>query len=47
MEKREVEFDNLLKAMVNGETPKVSNEKLEREPDARTFRHKAVTPKEN
>jgi hypothetical protein len=33
-------FDQLLKAMVQGETPKASNEKQEREPDARTFRHK-------
>ena len=33
-------FDQLLKAMVQGETPKASNEKLGREPDARTFRHK-------
>lgn len=33
-------FDALLKAMAQGETPKASNEKLEREPDARTFRHK-------
>ncbi len=33
-------FDQLLGAMVQGETPKASNEKLEREPDGRTFRHK-------
>ena len=38
-------FDRLLKAMAQGETPKVSTEKLEREPDARTFRHKSAPPK--
>ena len=37
-------FDQLLKAMVKGETPKASNEKQEREPDARTFRHKKPKP---
>lgn len=36
-------FDRLLQAMVQGETPKASTEKLEREPDARTFRHKKPT----
>jgi hypothetical protein len=36
-------FEQLLKAMVQGETPKASNEKRELEPDARTFRHKRAT----
>ena len=33
-------FDQLLKAMVHGETPKTSDAKSEREPDQRTLRHK-------
>ncbi len=37
-------FDRLLKAMVDGETPKASNEKQVRSPDARTFRHKKDKP---
>ncbi len=33
-------FDQLLKAMVQSETPKASNERQEEQADARTFRHK-------
>lgn len=37
-------FELLLKAMVQGETPKASNEKRERDPDSRTLRHKRDKP---
>lgn len=36
-------FDKLLKAMVQGETPKASAAKTERETDRRTWRHKKPT----
>lgn len=44
MNKTDVRFDQLLKAMVQGETPKASDAKIEREPDRRTFRHKKPKP---
>ncbi len=40
----EKRFDHHLKAMVQGETPKVSDAKVERQSDARTFRHKKPKP---